>query len=123
MNIDEMIDVMKAYKDGKTIEHRLRTIIGDEWGVIEEIPCWDFSYFDYRVKPEPKYAPYDSVMEVERDKWAINKCRTVISRVVSIDIYKQRVFIDGVWFDLTQFFNDFEYEDGSPCGKVVQNND
>lgn len=46
--IDEMIAVMQAYKDGKTIEY----FYCGEWVVMME-PSWNWHNFTYRVKPEP----------------------------------------------------------------------
>ena len=45
-----MIDVIAAHRDGKRIEALRRHGVG---GWAEVAPSWDFSCFDYRVKPEP----------------------------------------------------------------------
>lgn len=51
MNIDEMSEVMQAYKDGAEIESRRRGC-GVEW-FPTPFPQWDWASFDYRVKKEP----------------------------------------------------------------------
>lgn len=48
MTHDEMIAVIQAHKEGKQIQSRR----GDWWIDIFE-PSWDFSKYDYRIKPEP----------------------------------------------------------------------
>jgi hypothetical protein len=51
MTHDEMIAVIRAHKEGKTIECRKCGDVRDPWEVAG--PTWDFPAFDYRVKPEP----------------------------------------------------------------------
>lgn len=117
--IDEMVAVMQAYKDGKEIESRPH-IPCSEWHHAGK-PGWDWSCIDYRVKPEPKYVPYDSVMEVERDKWVRIKADTsIIRRISTINLDKNEVFIGGFSWTLKELFENYEYEDGSPCGKKVE---
>ena len=52
MNIDEIIEVLQAYKRGEAIEHRL--IGAEKWASVypSDTPCVDFSTFEYRVKPK-----------------------------------------------------------------------
>ena len=55
-DIDRMIAVMQAAKEGKAIQSRLRTHrdIDEFWSYVLA-PSWDWSVFDYRVKPaEPR---------------------------------------------------------------------
>ena len=63
MKVSEQIAIMKAYEDGKTIEQKRfdRT----EWESIlyvEDFP-FDFVSNEYRIKPEDKYRPYESIDE------------------------------------------------------------
>ena len=48
MNIDEKIEVMQAFKDGKEIECCLDVFGGVSWEVVA--PSWNFDTCDYRVK-------------------------------------------------------------------------
>lgn len=53
MKIDEKIEVMKAYADGKKIEC-LNRVLGEspsEWS-IKASPVWNWADFDYRVAQE-----------------------------------------------------------------------
>lgn len=51
MTHDEMIAVIQAHKEGKTIE---ACAIGyTNWRVTADPPTWNFYAMDYRVKPEP----------------------------------------------------------------------
>lgn len=122
MKIDEMIEVMKAYKEGKPIEFRGKgSPMTQKWASADE-PIWDWDSLDYRVKPEPEYVPYDSVLEVNRDKWVKKKG---IPRLIKIneldldDIVCVRVGYE--WVSLEDLFDEYTYDDGTPCGKLVQN--
>jgi len=50
MTNTEIIAVIQAAEAGKTIECRLGKLL--DWHPVEE-PIWDFSKWEYRVKPEP----------------------------------------------------------------------
>ena len=50
MTHDEMIAVITAHKEGKTIQFRWRSEI--KWQDTA-CPAWNFGDHDYRVKPEP----------------------------------------------------------------------
>ena len=55
-DIDHMIAVMQAAKEGKAIQRRSRAHrdIDACWGDAPQ-PSWNWTYFDYRVKPaEPR---------------------------------------------------------------------
>jgi hypothetical protein len=50
MTHDEMIAVIAHHRDGGKVQYKHK--IGmNEWSDID--PTWDFSYSDYRPKPEP----------------------------------------------------------------------
>lgn len=117
MTTKEMITVMQAYDDGKKIErcHNNEHI----WRQVEH-PTWDWSDFSYRVKPEPKYMPYDDISEVEKDKWVLNKNNKVLYRIIAIDSKDSTVQLAIGWFNLKELFEYYTYEDGTPCGKWVK---
>ena len=49
MTLQEMINVIQAYKDGKQIESKIKAY--DLW-VPVDIPSWNFAVQDYRIKPK-----------------------------------------------------------------------
>lgn len=51
MSNQEIIDVVQAAEDGKTIERRYQGDRGEDWAVCQR-PLWHFNAYDYRVKPE-----------------------------------------------------------------------
>ena len=68
MTHDEMIAVIQAHKEGKTIESRVRGIGGAKWVTLNEEPSWQFSEYDYRIKPEPWKVVKEAVLSMEYDQ-------------------------------------------------------
>ena len=63
MKVSEQIAIIKAYEDGKTIEGKGHK--ETEWKILEYVENYPFNFVmnEYRIKPEPKYRPYESVDE------------------------------------------------------------
>ena len=123
MKVSEQIAIIKAYEDGKTIEwkHYGET----EWKSIEHVEnyLFDFVANEYRIKPVPKYRPYESVEEAFNEAkkhgfWMKHKpsgriCFSTrfLEERNTIYINSQASVIgldDYIWFD-----------DGSPCGVKI----
>lgn len=66
MTPDEMIAVIQAYKDGKTIEFKYLNSREDETWHVADPPIWNFFACMYRVKEETeqRYRKYLHVDEV-----------------------------------------------------------
>lgn len=50
-NIEEMIEVMQEFRDGKTIQKRTLNSEAEEWTDVM-IPVWNWLDCDYRIKPK-----------------------------------------------------------------------
>lgn len=61
MKIQEMIDVLKAYQEGKKIEFT-KNNSENKWEDVY-IPSWNFHLYDYRVKPELKSRRFKLIKE------------------------------------------------------------
>ena len=121
MKVSEQIAIMKAYKNGKTIEwkHYGET----EWESIEHVEnyLFDFVANEYRIKQVPKYRPYESVEEAfaEAKKhgfWMQNVDRMYLRFIDGFHINKNSdIFIcDYCVDDILDMF--VWADDGSPCG-------
>ena len=54
-DIDHMIAVLQAFKEGKKIQVRCRSNDADDWVDAADNNAWNWDMFDYRVKPaEPR---------------------------------------------------------------------
>lgn len=58
----ERIKVMQAFVNGKAIEERRISFDHTEW-VDNNNPEWRWDKFDYRIKPESKYRPFNNAKE------------------------------------------------------------
>ena len=125
MKVSEQIDIMKAYEDGKTIEGKRCDETKWESIVYVENYPFDFVLNDYRIKPECKYRPYESVEEAfnEAEKhgfWVKSKDKHSLFFIDSFeaagngDIYIGHCHVGAfiekfIWFD-----------DCSPCGVKIK---
>lgn len=50
--LEEMLEVMTAYRNGGLIEFKSNDK-GSSWEACI-VPCWDWIHFDYRVRPIPE---------------------------------------------------------------------
>ena len=124
MKVSEQIAIMKAYEDGKTIERTIRD--ESEWKSLEYVENYpfDFSYYEYRIKPEDKYRPYESLEEAFNEAkkhgfWIRNKNdRSLLfidlfynekdGSAAICDCPADEILDDYVWLD-----------DNSPCGVKI----
>ena len=124
MKVSEQIAIMKAYENGKTIEQKRYG--GTEWNSIvhvEDFP-FDFVANEYRIKPECKYRPYESVDEAFNDAkkhgfWMQNIDRMYLRFIDGFHINKNSdIFIcDYCVDDILDMF--VWADDGSPCGVKI----
>ena len=125
MKVSEQIAIMKAYEDGKTIEgkHYDET----EWKILEYVENYpfDFSYYEYRIKPEDKYRPYESVDEAFNEAkkhgfWMQNVDRMYLRFIDGFHINKNSdIFIcDYCVDDILDMF--VWADDGSHCGVKIE---
>lgn len=123
--IKEMLPVLQAFAEGKTIESRC--IKGDKslW-YDDEDPIFD-NDLEYRIKPEQKFRPFNT----EEECWQeIRKHEPFIKYKViesSKDVYLiiQRIKTDGIETDVERLdfetaFEWFTFADGTPFGVKVE---
>ena len=124
MKVSEQIAIMKAYEDGKTVEQK--RFDRNEWESIvyvEDFP-FDFVMNEYRIKPVPKYRPYESVDEAFKEAkkhgfWVQNVDRMYLRFIDGFHINKNSdIFIcDYCVDDILDMF--VWADDGSPCGVKI----
>lgn len=143
---EEKIAVMQAYADGKKIEfHRYDDIVWKDVWCEVKTPIWDWVLYDYRIKKEPTYRPYESVNEMlddfcERCRehgmtvsrspmgepfiWLLSKDEKNIELVTRLDKgdlnRKDTLWLNGYVMTFQAVFENYTYKDGSPCGKKVE---
>ena len=134
----ELSELLKAYSEGKTIQMLIRqgcsvdgiTVSADTWFDIkvEDINYKEFDneeLYKYRIEPEPKLVPFtfeDSHLflnKVVKGKTPHSDSR---SKSVAVSCNDDFVWLGSLAIGLRYsfFLDEFEFEDGSPCGKYVE---
>ena len=117
--VKEMLPVLQAFAEGKTIESRC--IKGDKslW-YDDEDPSFD-NDFEYRLKPEPKYRPFKDAEEcwAEMQKhqpfgWLKSKKDGYYSFITMLNYRFRLNGYDGWRFD--EVINKFTFADGTTFG-------
>ena len=111
-----ILDVFAAFSHGKSVQY---SIIGrNEW--VDDLNP-DFSVTkDWRIKPELKVVPFtfeDNLLF--RDRWIYNKTNKLpgIMRIISYN--DMNVHVESAAIGYQNLLMNFEFEDGSPCGKYI----
>lgn len=112
----EKIAVMQHFENGGEIEYV--SISKDNWADIVD-PSWNWSYFDYRIKEEPrepKYVPftYEDDLLGLKVEYVNGKKRNMITKQVPSGVY----FTNNVSFNYEQLLKYYKFLDGTPCGKL-----
>lgn len=130
MTTKKMIEIMQAYVDGYEIE--AQTYECSEWEKIYE-PIWNWEKYTYRIKPKPKYRPYNCVKEFlqaqkEHGPYIKNltlsehyNLPTEIFSNINSDNKFTIVFSDGVDITNDRLANKEEWQwlDDKPCCKLL----
>lgn len=99
--LKEMIEVMKAFDEGKEIECRFIGNDAEQWCKFYT-SNWNWEDFDYRIKPEPVYMTCEQIYDkLEQQLLMAVKKRSdgSVVAVNSIDFKKQEIII----IDLTKY--------------------
>ena len=115
---------MKAYEDGKTIERR--AYFTSVWKSIDNIENYQFNFseYEYRIKPIPKYRPYESVDEAFNEAkkhgfWMRNVDRMYLRFIGSFRVTKNSDIFLGD-YSVDNILDMFVWaDDGSPCGVKI----
>lgn len=126
----DLLPIIKAHAEGKTIQYYSRTAFNSTWKDCEseDIDFEDEDY-EYRIKPEPKYRPFKDAEECWTEMlkhqpfgWISFNDGEKDYRQNIIAIYKKGVILD--LDDTTQKFEDcfkgMIFADGTPFGVKVE---
>lgn len=114
----ELSDILLAYSQGKLIQISNNGNHWVEW--IATNPDSIFNYNYYRIKPKPKLVPFTfEDNKLFRDKW-IRLKKNDFNRYLKIVSYESDVVsIKNQSLSYGVLFKDYTFEDGSPCGKYI----
>ena len=120
----EMLPIMQAYAEGKTIQFREN--INNMWETIIR-PSFNKSPSAYRIKPEPRYRPFKTQEECWQEMlkhqpfgWLKNKKRESVILIGNVYMDKEVLI---VWAtnerdsnSASMVFNKYVFADGTPFG-------
>lgn len=117
--IKELLPVITAFAEGKTIEVKNKK---NEWNEMDD-PHFDADPKVYRIKPEPKYRPFESAKEcweeIEKHShlgWI--KFKGVEESYIHCEaIGDSGIFYNSDTWTFEYMFDNFAFIDGSPFGR------
>lgn len=120
----EKIEIMQAFEQGEAVEFKPND--RSNWDDMDPTlnPPWDWWGTDYRIKSKPVgsgYRPFESMDEFypHRNKWLVGKIERHYGRPVGFDD-EQLYGADGVRITYSELTEHFTFEDGTPCGVLVE---
>lgn len=135
--IKQLVDVMQAYVNGKTIqyydvylsfkiEHPGEPNFNDKWVDVDEDHLFRLDFYNYRIKPDPRYRSFKNAEECWQEMlkhqpfgWLKHKeekenyhiLKITDSRISMIDVCEEVTF-----FDYNETFKQYTFADGTPFG-------
>ena len=125
----EMTEIMLAFERGEQIEFMSKDLRSPaDWTTMTQEPEWNWSDFDYRVKPKSKYRPYKNVAEflAAQKEHGMNIRRKghnyyilplyITDNIIGIPYLRSDdsvVSVDKTYGDLLR---DYTWQDETPCG-------
>lgn len=124
MKVSEQIAIMKAYEDGKTIE--VKRYDETKWKSLDYVENYKFNFscYEYRIKPVTKYRPYKSVKEAfneakKHEFWTKEISTGFIINVGAFGENFEDIYING--YNQNNFLDKFVWaDDNSPCGIKIE---
>ena len=115
--IKELLPIIQAFAEGKQIEVKRK----NEWFGIGDDIYFSESPSDYRIKPEPKYRPFESQEECWNEMhkhpnfgWVKEKASEIIYNISGIS--KLSIVILEDISSFKEAFDIYQFEDGTPFG-------
>ena len=114
LEVDKWAKEKQAFAEGKTIESRIIFSV-NKWEENMN-PSWSEEW-EYRIKPEPKYAPFTREdWDLFLGKVIVNKDYTgIVHECNSIGILMSKTNVP-----YEQALNHVTFRDGSPFGKLIE---
>ena len=109
------LPIIQAFAEGKTIQF----YNGDEWADLDEA-TFSASPDKYRIKPEPKYRPFENQEECWNEMpkhqpfgWVKNECGNIFNIIA---IFKESIKLNESSHHYSDLCKQFKFMDGTPFG-------
>ena len=128
--IKSILPIIQAYSEGKTIQYKDNGVydIGT-WIDLDELKIVDIQTFfegniTFRVKPEPKYIPFETKEECWEEmlkhqpfSWIIFQQQGAKQSITLVD---DEVLIGFTSFTFKEALDSVQFIDGTPFGKLAE---
>lgn len=112
------LSIIKAFAEGKIIQYKNK--YKSEW-VETDCPVWA-EYTEYRIKPEPKYRPFQSQEECWNEMlkhqpfgWIKNNVGNIFNIIAMVN-QNHAIKLNECYSSYRDIFKDFKFTDGTPFG-------
>ena len=120
----ELLPIIQAFAEGKQIQDKIDGLTG--WVDTNEIN-FDFNgqKIQHRIKPEPKYRPFNTQEECWNEMlkhqpfgWIRSKLSKILYQIDTID---DTVYFNRGFFSYSVIFDNCNFADGTPFGIKIEN--
>ena len=115
-------DAIIAWANGEELQYK--PITQSDWiDVNSKNFNWNNGDIECRIKPQKKVVPYDTFDEAFKNcfnKILYHKEIKSVMLVTGVGVYNSKVFIN--YLNTGYVFNNYIFEDGSPVGKIIEDN-
>lgn len=122
----ELLPIIKAFAEGKTLEFLHKSSKGEIWFELDD-PDFSWNANDYRIKPESNYRLFKDIEECWNEMlkhqpfgWLKNKKSGGFSLIGNVYQGKEVWFVwatsGGNAYSAYDLFNDYVFIDGTPFG-------
>lgn len=112
-------DKIKAWADGFVVEYY--DPMSNKWFDVGDHPEW-LDHIQYRVKLQPKLVPFDTIKDAGKliGKTVISKETGSTYLIIGVSKHSKEVCVGNVWVRLFILLENYNFLDGSPCGKYIE---
>ena len=124
----ELLPIIQAFAEGKAIQDKIEGVT--DWVDTDEINLeYEGQKIKHRIKPEPKYRPFETREEcwVEMHKhpdfgWIKSKHNGNYSDISTMykSCKEERIMVANSSYTLAQAFEIFIFPDGTPFGMIEE---
>lgn len=128
--IKDILPIIQAYSEGKTIQYKNNGVYDlGAWIDLDELKIVDIQTFfegniTFRVKPEPKYIPFETKEECWEEMLKHQPFSWIIfpqqGAKQSITLVDDEVLIGLTSFTFKEALDSVQFIDGTPFGKLVE---
>lgn len=119
----ELLPIIQAYAEGKSIEFSSITDVSKAWREVTDFPLGMIDSFKFRIKPEPKYRPFANTEEcwAEMQKhqpfgWVKNKKDGYYILITAVDNGDYMSLSGNSGWSFYSLMKDYTFADDTPFG-------